>query len=137
MATEARKKAEAVDRQGRFSTKNVSDYVPSMARPMVAYMNARPPRDDEEMDELTREVQRGMPKGRSTAMSSAERAARADVADAKQREQMGKAYDRAMPDPYGEGKAKGGMTKGYAGGGSASSRADGCAQHGRTRGMMR
>ena len=134
MATEARKKAEAVDRQGRFSTKNVSDYVPLIARPMVASMSARPPRDDEEMDELTREVQRGMPKGRSAAMSSAERSARADVADAKQREQMGKAYDRAMPDPYGEGKAKGGMAKGYAKGGSV--RGGGCEQRGKTRGRF-
>jgi hypothetical protein len=132
MATEARKKAEAVERQGRFSTKNVSDYVPSMARPMVAYMNARPPRDDEEMDELTREVQRGMPKGRSAAMSLAERAARADVSDAKQREQMGKAYDRAMPDPY--GKAKGGSIKGYASGGKV--RGGGCERQGKTRGKF-
>jgi len=45
---------------------------------------------------------------------------------------MGEAYDRAMPDPYGEGKAKGGSIKGYAKGGKI----DGCAQRGKTRGRV-
>jgi hypothetical protein len=47
-----------------------------------------------------------------------------------------KANEAGMKAHEGRKLAKGGMTKGYAGGGSASSRADGCAQHGRTRGMV-
>jgi hypothetical protein len=57
---------------------------------------------------------------------------RADL-DAMKQE---KANEAGMKAHEGRKLAKGGMTKGYAGGGSASSRADGCAQHGRTRGMV-
>ena len=46
---------------------------------------------------------------------------------------MGEAYDRAAPESM---KAKGGKVKGYAQGGSASSRADGCAQRGKTKGRF-
>jgi hypothetical protein len=48
-----------------------------------------------------------------------------------------KANAKGMKAHEGRKLAKGGKAKGYAGGGSASSRADGCAQHGKTRGMMR
>lgn len=46
---------------------------------------------------------------------------------------MGEAYDRAAPESM---KAKGGKVKGYAQGGSASARADGCAQRGKTKGRF-
>jgi hypothetical protein len=56
-------------------------------------------------------------------------AAKAEVADAKASTEAGAEYDKIV------GKKKGGMTK-MASGGSASSRADGIAQRGKTRGTM-
>ena len=58
-------------------------------------------------------------------------AAKADVADAKASAEAGAEYDKATT----VGKAKGGVAK-MASGGSASSRADGCATKGKTRGKM-
>ena len=55
--------------------------------------------------------------------------AKADVADTKASAEAGAEYDKIV------GKKKGGMTK-MASGGSASSRADGIAQRGKTRGTM-
>ena len=56
-------------------------------------------------------------------------AAKAEVADTKASAEAGAEYDKIV------GKKKGGMTK-MASGGSASSRADGIAQRGKTRGIM-
>jgi hypothetical protein len=55
--------------------------------------------------------------------------AKADVADAKASTEAGAEYDKVV------GKKKGGMAK-MASGGSASSRADGIAVRGKTRGTM-
>ena len=55
--------------------------------------------------------------------------AKADAADAKASAEAGAEYDKVV------GKKKGGMAK-MASSGSASSRADGIAQRGKTRGMM-
>ena len=55
--------------------------------------------------------------------------AKADAADTKASAEAGAEYDKIV------GKKKGGMTK-MASGGSASSRADGIAQRGKTRGTM-
>jgi len=57
--------------------------------------------------------------------------AKADVADAKASAEAGAEYDKATT----VGKRMGGTTK-MASGGSASSRADGCASKGKTRGKM-
>lgn len=66
-------------------------------------------------------------------MSAAERAARQMMQDKKDAEAADKAYMRSLtstsPAPAVK-KAKGGMI------GSASKRADGCAQRGKTRGKM-
>lgn len=55
--------------------------------------------------------------------------AKAEVADTKASAEAGAEYDKVV------GKKKGGMAK-MASGGSASSRADGIAQRGKTRGTM-
>jgi hypothetical protein len=62
-----------------------------------------------------------------------ERRMREQVEDDRMMRRMGEAYDRAAPESM---KAKGGKVKGYAQGGSASARADGCAQRGKTRGKF-
>jgi hypothetical protein len=150
--TEARKKAEQMERLRLkpASTRNkalsgalkgpnmmegpseVYDFVRSVVSP-------RAPRTEDEMSELTREVSRGeiarkRPGNIDATMSPTMRDALMTVRDAEQRKKMGKRYDEIMPDPYGEGKAKGGSIKGYAKGGVA--RADGCAQRGKTRGKF-
>lgn len=58
------------------------------------------------------------------------RAAVEEARRAKERQGMGRAYDRAMPNPE---YKKGGCVKKYAKGGSI----DGCAQRGKTKGTMR
>lgn len=61
---------------------------------------------------------------------------RRQVEDERDIRRMGEAYDRAAPESM---KAKGGKVKAYAKGGSvgsASKRADGCAQRGKTRGKF-
>jgi hypothetical protein len=60
--------------------------------------------------------------------SAAQEAAMQEAQDAKDTEAAGRAYDKAMPSP--ERYAKGGKV------GSASKRADGVAQRGKTRGKM-
>jgi len=52
--------------------------------------------------------------------------------DAAMQDAAGAAYDKAMPSPY----KKGGGVKKMASGGSASKRADGVAQKGKTKGVM-
>lgn len=61
-----------------------------------------------------------------------ERRMRRQVEDERLQRQMDEAYERAAPESM---KAKGGKI-GYAKGGSASSRADGCAQRGKTKGRF-
>ena len=64
---------------------------------------------------------------------------RRQVEDDRMMRRMGEAYDRAAPESMGTMRAKGGKIKAYAHGGSvgsASKRADGCAQRGKTRGKM-
>jgi len=56
--------------------------------------------------------------------------AKADAADAKASAEAGAEYDKVV------GKKKGGYVKKMASGGSASSRADGIAMRGKTRGTM-
>lgn len=134
--TEARKKAEQMERLRLkpASTRNkalsgalkgpnmmegpseVYDFVRSVVSP-------RTPRTEDEMAELTREVSRAemarnRPGNIDATLSPAAREALMNVRDAEQRKKMGKRYDEIMPDPYGEGKAKGGMTKAYKSGGS-------------------
>jgi hypothetical protein len=150
--TEARKKAEQMERLRLkpASTRNkalsgalkgpnmmegpseVYDFVRSVVSP-------RTPRTEDEMSELTREVSRGeralnRPGNVDATMSPTMRDALMTVRDAEQRKKMGKRYDEIMPDPYGEGKAKGGMTKAYKSGGSV--RGGGCEQRGKTKGRM-
>lgn len=60
------------------------------------------------------------------------RAAVEEARRERDRERMGKAYDRAMPNPE---YKKGGCVKKYAKGGVT--RADGCATKGKTKGTMR
>lgn len=65
-----------------------------------------------------------------------ERRMRRQVEDEKELRRMEEQYNRAAPDSM---KAKGGKVKGYAEGGSASSaskRADGCAERGKTKGRF-
>jgi hypothetical protein len=64
-----------------------------------------------------------------------------DVIDAKMQAKKDAAYNAAdstpaNPKSAGAGQGQRGMTK-MAKGGSASSRADGCAQRGKTKGMLR
>ena len=150
MATESRKKAEQMEqyRMAPATTRNkaMSGALKGpnmMAGPSEIYdfvrskVSPRTPRTSEEMSELAREVERGeAPRRRAlnvdATMSPAAREALMSVKDDMARKKMGEAYDRAMPDPYGEGKAKGGSIKGYAKGGKI----DGCAQRGKTRGRI-
>ena len=60
------------------------------------------------------------------------RAAVEEARRERERERMGRAYDKAMPNPE---YKKGGCVKKYAKGGSV--RGDGCAQRGKTKGTMR
>lgn len=65
-----------------------------------------------------------------------ERRMRRQVEDEKELRRMEEQYNRAAPDSM---KAKGGKVKGYAQGGSVSSaskRADGCAERGKTKGRF-
>ncbi len=65
-----------------------------------------------------------------------ERRMRRQVEDEKELRRMEEQYNRAAPDSM---KAKGGKVKGYAEGGSVSSaskRADGCAERGKTKGRF-
>lgn len=144
--TEARKKAEQMERLRLkpASTRNkalsgalkgpnmlegpseVYDFVRSVVSP-------RTPRTEDEMSELTREVSRAemartRPGNIDPTRSPAAREALMQWRDAEERKKMGKRYDEIMPDPYGEGKAKGGMTKAYKSGGSV--KGAGCAQRG-------
>ena len=74
-------------------------------------------------------------------MSPAEKAAREEMADRKMQEATDKAYSKSLtsteyaPEKKDPRDAVRGQ-RGYAKGGSASSRADGIAQRGKTRGTM-
>jgi hypothetical protein len=74
-------------------------------------------------------------------MSPAEKAAREEMAERKMNEATEKAYSKSLtkteyaPEKKDPRDAVRGQ-KGYAAGGSASSRADGCATKGKTRGKM-
>lgn len=60
----------------------------------------------------------------------------ADVAEAKRRAKESEAYDKASQTPAAPKQPASAPAKKMAKGGSASSRADGCAQRGKTRGKM-
>jgi hypothetical protein len=153
MATESRKKAEQMEqyRMAPATTRNkaMSGALKGpnmMAGPSEVYdfvrskVSPRTPRSEEEMSELAREVERAeVPRRRpfnaDATMSPTMRKAWLEAQDEKARKKMGEAYDRAMPDPYGEGKAKGGKVKGYAGGGTVT-RGDGCVSKGHTVGKV-
>jgi hypothetical protein len=74
-------------------------------------------------------------------MSPAEKAAREEMAERKMNEATEKAYSKSLtkteyaPEKKDPRDAVRGQ-KGYAAGGSASSRADGCCTKGKTRGKM-
>jgi hypothetical protein len=74
-------------------------------------------------------------------MSPAEKAAREEMAERKMNEATEKAYSKSLtkteyaPEKKNPRDAVRGQ-KGYAAGGSASSRADGCCTKGKTRGKM-
>lgn len=88
------------------------------------------------------EPQERMPRPRPMDMTPSpdqEDRMRRQVEDDRMMRRMGEAYDRAAPESMGTMRAKGGKIKAYAHGGSvgsASKRADGCAQRGKTRGKM-
>jgi hypothetical protein len=70
-------------------------------------------------------------------MSDAEQRARKEQEDRKAQDAATKAYNAASKTPPSEDPRDGVRgQKGYAKGGSASSRADGCATKGKTRGTM-
>jgi hypothetical protein len=76
-------------------------------------------------------------------MSDAEKAIRQEIAERKMQQATEAAYNKAMPSPEpGEQKpaaspmAPASATKKMAKGGTASSRADGCATKGKTRGKV-
>jgi hypothetical protein len=80
---------------------------------------------------------RAMPKRDEMVPTPEEEARmRRQVEDERMLRKMGEQYDRAAPESM---KAKGGKIKGYAQGGSVSSaskRADGCAERGKTKGRF-
>lgn len=70
-------------------------------------------------------------------MSPAEKQAREEQADRKMRDATEKAYNKASSvEPSGDARDAVRGQKGYAKGGTASSRADGCCTKGKTRGRM-
>lgn len=150
--TEARKKAEQMENlrlkpastrnkalSGALKGPNMMEGPSAVYDAVRSVISPRTPRTEDEMSELTREVSRAemarnRPGNIDATLSPAAREALMNVRDAEQRKKMGKRYDEIMPDPYGEGKARGGSIKGYAKGGVT--RADGCCQRGKTRGKF-
>ena len=80
-------------------------------------VTGRKPRSNEDLNELTREVSRGQGQEKEKSGTEKARAAAKNILDDEK-------YTRETPDQK------------YAKGGTASSRADGIAQRGKTRGMI-